>query len=985
VKGRSYWGGARGSARATGPTLPGDSRRYKSSSGNLRASSMYRPPEWLGRGSSNWTLQTVAQPLHRQGLRRRLRVALIVAALGPVIAVSVVAVALIFSSVEQGIKFEAERGLQVARGLFLGQVQEVAAGAAALGADPELLAASATSDRFKIRARLGALSAATPGSLFEITDASGRIVARCSRGACDELLTGAGRAGLEPAARSPVILRALDYERTVSIESAHDRLVVRAALPLTDPALRLLGAVVVTVPIDWTVVDRLKAALGAGREVVVYVGHAPNSSTFMAATGARLVGPTLPPGFHVAGPGTATSVAPLEVDGHEYSVAFGQLQDVNASPVGLLGVAVDREPLAVARRRAITTLVSGALATLLLAIVLSNLLTRRMTRPLQDLHAGALAIARGDLDTSISVDTLDEIGDLAEAFRIMTRSLKENQEGLAARVRELVTVHQVGRAVSTVVDLGQVLRSVATEVLNVLGGKTASIALAIGADPPEFVVRAVAGDEVGGRLARLAAAVAALGRARRTPAVEADPQLMEAALSAGLTGPVIAAPLTLKERLVGVIVIGRLGESPFGEADLRLLVTFADQTATAIENARLYTEVRAFSEVLEARVRARTAELEKANTEIERTLHELGEAQGQLIHSEKMAGLGMLVAGIAHEVNSPAAAVQGLVDALAETVRRLGHCAQAISALELPAPSVTRFFELMDSLLPEMIAAPLMTSIEARQQARRLRTVFSGVDGAAEAAAMLAEVGTIGERVAPELRALVGDKSLAPLAGYLREVAFLARTAGTIRTAIGSIRRIVGALKRYSRLDEAPLERVDVHAGIEDTLVILSHQLKYGENGVNVTRSFGSLPAISAYVGELNQVWTNLIHNAIQAMDGRGEILIETKAENRDVIVGIEDTGPGISPDVAARIFEPFFTTKAKGEGTGLGLSICARIVEKHGGTIRVDSKPGRTRFEVRLPVEGPAPAPQPVTEAAVGAWPSWSDSTQSESKKDRA
>jgi len=269
-----------------------------------------------------------------------------------------------------------------------------------------------------------------------------------------------------------------------------------------------------------------------------------------------------------------------------------------------------------------------------------------------------------------------------------------------------------------------------------------------------------------------------------------------------------------------------------------------------------------------------------------------------------------------------------------------------------------------------MIAAPLMTSIEARQQARRLRTVFSGVDGAGEAAKMLAEVGVIGERVAPELRGLVGDKSLAPLAGYLREVAFLARTAGTIRTAIGSIRRIVGALKRYSRLDEAPLERVDVHAGIEDTLVILSHQLKYGENGVNVERSFGSLPAITAYVGELNQVWTNLIHNAIQAMDGRGEILIETKAEKRDVIVAIEDTGPGIPTDVAARIFEPFFTTKAKGEGTGLGLSICARIVEKHGGTIRVDSRPGRTRFEVRLPIDGPPPVPEPVKEAMVGSWP---------------
>ncbi|HVT09693.1 MAG TPA: ATP-binding protein, partial [Polyangia bacterium] len=128
----------------------------------------------------------------------------------------------------------------------------------------------------------------------------------------------------------------------------------------------------------------------------------------------------------------------------------------------------------------------------------------------------------------------------------------------------------------------------------------------------------------------------------------------------------------------------------------------------------------------------------------------------------------------------------------------------------------------------------------------------------------------------------------------------------------------------------------------------------------------------TAYVGELNQVWTNLIHNAIQAMDGRGDILIETKVQDRDVIVAIEDSGPGIPPDAAGRIFEPFFTTKAKGEGTGLGLSICARIVEKHGGTIQVDSRPGRTRFEVRLPIDGPPPAPAPVREAAVGAWPSW-------------
>jgi signal transduction histidine kinase len=956
-----------GSGNGKSGRLSGSSRsRMRSSSGNLRSSSIFRAAEWLGRGASVWSFP-VSAVMRRRGLRRRLTWVLIIAALGPVAAVSVVAVALIFSSVQQGIEFEAERGLQVARGLFLQQVQQLAAGAAALGDDTALLRAQATAPA-TARHRLGELSLTMPNALFETTDASGKVVARCTRGSCEDAPSAAAGA-LEPADRSPVIRQALGYERTVSVERARDRLVVRAALPLVDPAMRMLGTAVVTAGIDGSVVDKLKAALGAGREVAVYAAGDPNASTFMAATGARLAGPLLPHEFKLSGQATAFKVVTLEVESHSYSVALGQLQDVTGRAVGLLGVAVDREPLVAAQRRASTALGLGAVSAILLAMLLSNLLARRMTRPLQNLHAGALAIARGDLDTSFAVDTDDEIGDVAEAFRIMTRSLRENQEGLAARVRELVTVHQVGRAVSSVVDLGQVLRAVITEILNVLGGKTVAIALAVEGrigDHPTFVVRAVAGDPIGEKLAPLAGAVAALGRPRRTPAVEADPQLMEYADGPGLRGPVIAAPLTIKDRMVGVIVVGRLGEAPFGEADLRLLVTFADQTATAIENARLYTEVRAFSEVLEARVRARTAELEKANTEIERALRELGEAQGQLIHSEKMAGLGMLVAGIAHEVNSPAAAVQGLVDAVQETVRRLSQCARELYDLGLPAGSVAAYFKLVDDLVPEMMSSALATSIEARQQARRLKTVLAGSRGGAEAAAVLAEVGPIGERIVPDLMAIAGDKDLVPLVGYLRELAFLARTAGTIRTAIGAIRRIVGALKRYSRLDEAPLERVDVHAGIEDTLIILSHQLKYGEEGVTVRRSFGALPPISAYVGELNQVWTNLIHNAIQAMDGRGEILIETRAENGEVEVAIQDSGPGIEPEVAARIFEPFFTTKAKGEGTGLGLSISARIVEKHGGTIRVDSRPGRTRFEVRLPIEGPG-GPDAAALAAQG------------------
>jgi signal transduction histidine kinase/HAMP domain-containing protein len=930
------------------------------SSGEIHASSMYRLSSIFDRRrrSGPGASFSAVAPLRRRGLRRRVTVALVVAAIGPVLAVSLVAIALIFSSVEQGIEFEAVRGLQVARGLFLQQVQRISTSASTLGQDPPLLRALAAAKTGDVRQRLGELSYAQPTALLEVTDATGRSVARCAQGACNELLAGPGRGALVATDHSPVVLRALGYERTVSIEAAGSGLVVRAALPLVDPALRLLGAAVLTVPIDGGVVDRLRAALGAGREVVIYRGRQPNASSFMSDTGARLVGPAIP--SSVGGARLAfghAPVVPLEVDAHAYSVAFGQLQDVNGEPVGLMGVAVDREPVAAARRRASTALTLGVVAALLLAIGMSGVLARRMTKPLQTLHSGALSVARGDLDTKIAIDTDDEIGDVAEAFRVMTRSLKENQEGLAARVRELVTVHQVGRAVSSVVDLNDVLRSVVTEALDVLSGGTAAIALAVD-DPqgkgPAFVVRAVAGADVGHNLAGLAGRVASLGRARRTPAVEADPQLLESAAASGLTGPVIAAPLTLKERMVGVIVVARPGEAPFGEADLRLLVTLADQTATAIENARLYTEVRAFSEVLERRVRERTAELEGAKAEIERALKDLTTTQSLLINAEKMASLGMLVAGIAHEVNSPAAAVQGLVDALQDTVKRLGHCASDLFVAGLPPASLRKYFELVDGLLPEMTTAALSSTLESRQRMKRLKVLLAGHTDADVAAAMLAELGDLGERIAPELPPIAGTNSLAPLASYLREIGFLARSAGTIRTAIGSIRRIVGALKRYSRLDEAPLERVDLHAGLEDTLVILSHQLKYGETGVNVKRSYGKLPPITAYVGELNQVWTNLIHNAVQAMGNRGELLIETKAEEANVEVAIQDTGPGIPAEVLPRIFGPFFTTKPKGEGTGLGLSICARIIEKHGGTMRVDSEPGRTRFTIKLPVVFP-------------------------------
>ena len=161
---------------------------------------------------------------------------------------------------------------------------------------------------------------------------------------------------------------------------------------------------------------------------------------------------------------------------------------------------------------------------------------------------------------------------------------------------------------------------------------------------------------------------------------------------------------------------------------------------------------------------------------------------------------------------------------------------------------------------------------------------------------------------------------------------------------------LVRAIKEYSYMDQAPLQEVDVHKGLDNTLVILKHKLK---DGVMVTREYDrSLPRISAYGSELNQVWINLIDNAIDAMGGQGRIWVRTWRENDCVLIKIADDGPGIPPEIQPRIFEPFFTTKGVGEGTGLGLVTSYRfIVGMHRGDISVFSKPGDTYFQVRLPI----------------------------------
>jgi signal transduction histidine kinase len=651
--------------------------------------------------------------------------------------------------------------------------------------------------------------------------------------------------------------------------------------------------------------------------------------------------------------------------GRLYSVGYAPLQDLEGRRLGMLAVAVDEDALVQAKVQAWRSLALGGASAVVFALALAALLSRRLTRPLGHLHAGAIAVARGDLDHQIIQETGDEIGDLAVAFAQMTRAVRDNRDRLADRMREIVTLHDIGRAVSSVLALDEVLSKIVEEVAQVLAARRCGLLLT--REDGNLEVGAGVGLEGMQGIVELAEAVAWRGGPVRIENVENEAELKSVATRSGVGGSLLAVPLEQKDRVLGMLLVTRRS-NPFTDADLRLLATFAHQASTAISNARLYDEVQKASTQLEQKVQERTIELLISNKELEVALTDLRQAQAALVHSERMAGLGQLVAGVAHEVNSPAAAIQGAVDNLSDNVERLARRARELGEIRMAPNDRTRFFALVEQLAPRLQGARVEAPAAVRRQARELaqslgKLGLSDVDGtcrtlveigAAEAAYQIAQ---LAERATKEG---AGEAELPRLAfnalvGYLEQYAYLFRNTHSIRTAIRRITRIVGALKGYSHLDQAKVTPSDLHEGIENTLVILHSELKYG---ITVTRKYAELPSVPVYVDELNQVWTNLIHNAVQALGGRGEIVIETRLVGPHVEVSIQDNGPGIPADVMPRIFEPFFTTKAKGEGTGLGLGIVKQIVDKHSGKIEVSSNPGCTRFTVSLPVSGPQVGP---------------------------
>jgi signal transduction histidine kinase len=320
---------------------------------------------------------------------------------------------------------------------------------------------------------------------------------------------------------------------------------------------------------------------------------------------------------------------------------------------------------------------------------------------------------------------------------------------------------------------------------------------------------------------------------------------------------------------------------------------------------------------------------------------------------ERLASLGKLSAGLAHELNNPASAARRATSQLRDLLKRIKDASHQLGAREL-SQSQKADIEKLETFLMQQSGKPPLGGLALSNLEEEIDTVLRnhGNTDLYQLAADLARRNVDPQTLEQLFATMEGGTARAALVRIAAslEVALL---LDQIESSTTRISDLVRAIKEYTFMDQAPVQNVDVVKSLENTLTILNYKLKHG---VTVERDYGAVPLlVNSFGSDLNQVWTNIIDNAIDAMKGKGTLRLRTYTEGDFVVVEIIDDGPGIPPELQARIFEPFFTTKKVGEGTGLGLDTVQRIVKKHQGTIQVESMPGKTCFQIWLPLTSKA------------------------------
>jgi signal transduction histidine kinase len=331
----------------------------------------------------------------------------------------------------------------------------------------------------------------------------------------------------------------------------------------------------------------------------------------------------------------------------------------------------------------------------------------------------------------------------------------------------------------------------------------------------------------------------------------------------------------------------------------------------------------------------------------------LGTLMGREQSQARLASLGTMAAGLAHELNNPAAAAKRAAAQMSEALETLAESIGRFVEMGLEREDAARLVGLQHEALARAGACTIMDQLDAADREDELsdRLEALGVAEPWEVAAPLAAARLDVDWID---RVVAATGAAAPAAIEWIATHLTARgLAHELQESSERMSSLVGAIKSYSYMDRGETQEVDVHEGLDTTLIVLGHKLK--QTTIEVVRDYDrSLPKLMAHGSELNQVWTNLLDNAIDALGTTGTISIRTRPDGRCILVEISDDGPGIPEDVVKRVFDPFFTTKDVGKGTGLGLDAARRIiVDRHGGSLTVDSAPGATTFHVWLPYPG--------------------------------
>jgi len=315
---------------------------------------------------------------------------------------------------------------------------------------------------------------------------------------------------------------------------------------------------------------------------------------------------------------------------------------------------------------------------------------------------------------------------------------------------------------------------------------------------------------------------------------------------------------------------------------------------------------------------------------------------------DRLASLGKLSAGLAHELNNPASAAKRATSQLRDILKRIRDASHELGRRDLTAAQKSEIEKMEASFVKHDEPPPDALAIADLEDQIDSLLRSHGQNDLWQMAADLARKNVKPEALESLFANLDTDTARAALVRIAASLD-IATLLNEIESSTSRISDLVGAIKEYTYMDQTPVQNVDIVKSLETTLTIMNHKLKHG---VVVRREYEKVPLlVNSFGSELNQIWTNLIDNATDSMDGKGELKVKTYRDDNYVVIEIVDNGPGITPEIQSRIFEPFFTTKGVGNGTGLGLDTVQRIVKKHRGNIQVVSKPGETSFQVRLPL----------------------------------